>query len=67
MKIKRTITNTSTNKGNLTFKVIGNSWNFLDNEVVPVEYTVTGCVDAEDALTSAMNMLCGYLYDWAIY
>ena len=65
--IKKTIKNTSTNKGNKTFIVTGDTWNCLERIAIPVEYTVTECQDEIDALGTVMNMLCGYLYNHKIF
>ena len=64
--IVRTISNTSTKKGNNTFKVTGHTWDYLNGIKVPVYFVVTDCRDDIDALGTAMDFLCGYLYDWTI-
>jgi hypothetical protein len=65
-QIKKTVTNTTSYKGNLTFTVIGKCWNPLDAVDIPVEYTVTGCSEEADALRTTMEAFCGNLYDWTI-
>ena len=64
--IRKTIINTSTKKGNRTFRVSGHTWDYLDGKCVPVDYTITDCRDEYDALGTAKDRLCGYLYGWSI-